>query len=132
MKKKLVNKKFLARKLARKTLLSLSESTEFIEYLFQEILHQLLEGSDVSIVNFGKFYTYRRKERPVRNPATMEEYTLKPLNEVKFKASEFVKKTISETDISSEESLAHNYFNHDYIDHNDDSYEEENINKEIE
>ena len=132
MKKKLVNKKFLARKLARKTLLSLSESTEFIEYLFQEILHQLLEGSDVSIVNFGKFYTYRRKERPVRNPSTMEEYTLKPLNEVKFKPSEFVKKTISETDVLSEESLSHNYFDNDYMDHNDDSYEEENINKEIE
>jgi uncharacterized protein YjbI with pentapeptide repeats len=57
---------------------------------------------------------------------------LKRLNEVKFKAADFVKKTISETDFSSPESSELNCFDHDYIDHNDDSYEEENINKEIE
>lgn len=132
MKTKLVNKKFLARKLARKTLLSLSESTEFVELLFQEILHQLLEGAEVSIVNFGKFYLYKRKERPVRNPATMQEYTLKPVSEVKFRASDFLKKTISETVVLSSESLDAKYFDHDYLDHNNDSSEEESFNKEIE
>lgn len=98
MKKKLVNKKSLARKLSKKTLLSLHESVQIVEYLFQDILEELLDGSVVSIVNFGKFYLYKRKERPVRNPSTMEEYTLKPVNTIKFKASEFVKTAVSETD----------------------------------
>jgi nucleoid DNA-binding protein len=94
---KLINKKDLARRLSRKTLLTIAESIDIIGYLFEEIMDQLIEGAEISIVNFGKFYIYKRKQRPVRNPRTMQEYTLDPVNTIKFKPSIYIKSIIKDT-----------------------------------
>jgi nucleoid DNA-binding protein len=87
----MVNKKDLARKISEKTLLSLKESSQVIEILFESIAEELSNENEVSIVNFGKFTLYKQKPRPVRNPKTMQEMILEEFLSVKFKPSTYIK-----------------------------------------
>jgi DNA-binding protein HU-beta len=90
----MINKKDLARKLSEKTLLSIKESSQIIDELFESIAVELSEGNEVSIVNFGKFLLYKQKPRPVRNPKTMQEMMLDELMTVKFKPSIYIKNKV--------------------------------------
>ena len=90
----MINKKELARKLSHKTLLSIKESSQIVEQLFELIADELSSGEEISIVNFGKFVLYKQKPRPVRNPKTMEEMTLEEFTSVKFKPSTYIKDKI--------------------------------------
>ena len=90
----MINKKELARKLSKKTLLSIRESAQVIEQLFEAIAQELSDGGEVSIVNFGKFTLYKQKPRPVRNPKTMQEMTLDEFLSVKFKPSIYIKNKV--------------------------------------
>ncbi len=90
----MINKKELARKVSQKTLLSIKESTQVVEELFEIMTEQLSSGEEISIVNFGKFVLYKQKPRPVRNPKTMEEMTLEEFTSVKFKPSTYIKDKI--------------------------------------
>jgi nucleoid DNA-binding protein len=54
-------------------------------------------------VGFGKFYLYEHAERPVRNPKTQEEMTLKSYKSLRFKQSNVVKKLLK--DLSYNEDL---------------------------
>lgn len=92
--KNMINKKELARKVSQKTLLSIKESTQVVEELFEIMTEQLSSGEEISIVNFGKFVLYKQKPRPVRNPKTMEEMTLEEFTSVKFKPSTYIKDKI--------------------------------------
>jgi nucleoid DNA-binding protein len=84
----------LARKLASKTLLSIKESSQIIDSLFESIAEELSEGNEISIVNFGKFTLYKQKPRPVRNPRTHEEMILDEFFSVKFKPSLYIKNKV--------------------------------------
>jgi nucleoid DNA-binding protein len=84
----------LARKLASKTLLSIKESSQIIDSLFESIAEELSEGNEISIVNFGKFTLYKQKPRPVRNPRTHEEMILDEFFSVKFKPSIYIKNKV--------------------------------------
>lgn len=86
-----MNKKDIAKQLSSKTLLSSKESLQAVEVIFEILEESLLSGSEVSIVNFGKFMLQKQKPRPVRNPKTMEEMTLKSFDFVKFKPSSNLK-----------------------------------------
>tara|TARA_A200000159_G_scaffold158847_3_gene176655 strand:- start:1573 stop:1857 length:285 start_codon:yes stop_codon:yes gene_type:complete len=88
----MINKKELAKKLSEKTLLSQREANQVIDEITASILEGLEEEGEVSIVGFGKFYLYEHAPRPVRNPKTQEQMTLKPYKSVKFKVSDKVKK----------------------------------------
>tara|TARA_Y100000034_G_C6840051_1_gene379949 strand:- start:551 stop:835 length:285 start_codon:yes stop_codon:yes gene_type:complete len=88
----MVNKKDLAKKVAEKTLLSQKEALQVIDSLFDAVIESLEEDGEVSIVGFGKYYLYTHASRPVRNPKTQEEMTLKPYKSVKFKVSDKIKK----------------------------------------
>ena len=88
----MANKKDLAKKISKKTLLSIKESTQIVETIFDSILEELERDEEVSIVGFGKFYLYQHKPRPVRNPKTQEEMTLKPYKSLKFKCSDKIKR----------------------------------------
>ena len=94
----MVNKKDLAKKVASKTLLSQKEALQVIDALVDSILESLEEGEEVSIVGFGKYYLYTHAPRPVRNPKTQEEMTLKAYKSVKFKISDKVKKYFKSLD----------------------------------
>ena len=88
----MANKKDLAKKISKKTLLSSKESLQVIDALFESILEELESGEDISIVGFGKFYLYQHSPRPVRNPKTQEEMILKPYKSLKFKCSDKIKR----------------------------------------
>jgi nucleoid DNA-binding protein len=88
---RMINKRDLARKISEKTLLSIKESSQVIEVLFDSIAEELSSGNEVSIVSFGKFTLYKQKPRPVRNPKTMQEMTLDEFYSVKFKPSTYIK-----------------------------------------
>lgn len=90
----MTNKKDLARKISEKTLLSIKESSQVIDVLFDVITEELSDGKEVSIVNFGKFTLYKQKPRPVRNPKTMQEMILQEFFSVKFKPSTYIKDKI--------------------------------------
>jgi len=98
---KMINKKELAKRLARKTFLNQKESDMIVEELFDLMLEELEGGEEISIVGFGKFYLYEHAPRPVRNPKTQQEMILKPYKSLRFKASNVVKKALK--DSSSEE-----------------------------
>tara|TARA_R110002020_G_scaffold50716_7_gene143253 strand:+ start:35032 stop:35325 length:294 start_codon:yes stop_codon:yes gene_type:complete len=90
----MTNKRQLANKLSKKTMLSQKESLEVVEALFELIKEELVAGSDVSVVGFGKFYLYEHAPRPVRNPKTQEPMILDPYKSLRFKSSDLVKKLL--------------------------------------
>jgi DNA-binding protein HU-beta len=92
----MLNKKGIARQLAKKTFLNKKESDMVVEEIFEIILNELNSGEEVSIVGFGKFFLYEHAPRPVRNPKTQEEMFLKPYKSVRFKPSNVVKKLLKE------------------------------------
>ena len=94
----MVNKKDLAKKVAAKTLLSQKEALQVIDSLVDSIIESLEEDGEVSIVGFGKYYLYTHASRPVRNPKTQEEMSLKPYKSVKFKVSDKIKKHFKKLD----------------------------------
>lgn len=87
-----MNKKGLAKKLSKSTLLTQKESEIVVNRIFKIILEELKNGEEVSIVGFGKFYLYEHSPRPVRNPKTQEEMVLKSYKSMRFKTSNIIKK----------------------------------------
>lgn len=88
----MINKKDIAKRLTETNLLTAKESGKIVEEIFQYIEESLLEGKDVSIVGFGKFFLYEHSPRPVRNPKTLEPMTLVPYKSIKFKLSDKLKR----------------------------------------
>ncbi len=87
----MLNKTDLARKFAQRTLFTKRESEQIIEVLFDTMVEELLSGNEINIVNFGKFVLYKQRPRPVRNPKTLEEMTLKEFLSIKFRTSTTLK-----------------------------------------
>jgi nucleoid DNA-binding protein len=90
----MINKRDLARRVSKRTLLSIKESVQVIDVLFDAMLEELSNDNEISIVNFGKFFLYKQKPRPVRNPKTMEEMILEEFETVKFKQSDNLKQKL--------------------------------------
>jgi nucleoid DNA-binding protein len=88
----MINKKGLAAKIAQKTCITKKEAVQVVDLLFEEIVEELEDNGEVSIVGFGKFYLYQHSPRPVRNPKTQEEMLLKPYKSIKFRVSDKLKK----------------------------------------
>lgn len=98
----MINKKVLAKKLAKSTLLTQKEADQVVDKLFSIVLEELKKGQDISIVGFGKFYLYEHKSRPVRNPKNQEEMMLKPYKSMRFKTSNVVKKLLKDLSYSED------------------------------
>lgn len=92
----MLNKKALAKRISYKTLLTQKESIQVVDILFDLILEELKRDGEVSIVNFGKFYLYKQKPRPVRNPKTKEEMVLDEFKTLKFKPSIYIKNILKD------------------------------------
>ena len=67
--------------------LSLNDSSEMIENIFDFILTELENGDDVKISSFGTFKVKRKNLRMGRNPKTGIEAPIKPRNVVSFYSS---------------------------------------------
>jgi DNA-binding protein HU-beta len=87
----MVNKKKLATKLSKRTMLTQKEAVKVVEEIFNCVVEELVEGNDVSIVGFGKFYLYTHSPRPVRNPKTQEPMILDSYKSLRFKGSDKIK-----------------------------------------
>jgi nucleoid DNA-binding protein len=98
----MINKKGVAKKLAKRTFLNQKESSMIVEELFDIILEEIKLGEEISVVGFGKFYLYEHAARPVRNPKTQEEMTLKSYKSLRFKSSNVVKKLLKELSYSED------------------------------
>jgi nucleoid DNA-binding protein len=88
----MINKKDIAKKIIETNLLTAKEGSKIVEEIFDYIQEALLNGEEISIVGFGKFFLYEHNPRPVRNPKTLEPMTLVPYKSVKFKLSDKLKR----------------------------------------
>ena len=71
--------------------LSLSESSQMIEEIFEFILNELEKGEDVKISSFGTFSVRHKKSRIGRNPKTGVEVPITERNVVSFSSSNVLK-----------------------------------------
>jgi DNA-binding protein HU-beta len=85
------NKKDIIKKLAKRTLLTQKESEMILNELFEIVEEEVLESGEVKFIGFGRFFLYKHAPRPVRNPLTKEEMTLKEYKSLKFKPSNKLK-----------------------------------------
>ena len=71
--------------------LSLSDSSNLIEEIFELILSELEKGEDVKISSFGTFSVRHKSLRIGRNPKTGVEVPIKARNVVTFNSSNILK-----------------------------------------
>ena len=71
--------------------LSLSDSSNVIEEIFELILSELEKGEDVKISSFGTFSVRHKRHRIGRNPKTGVEVPIKARNVVTFNSSNILK-----------------------------------------
>ena len=71
--------------------LSLSDSSDIIEQIFEFILLELEQGKDVKISSFGTFSVRHKNSRIGRNPKTGVEVPIKERNVVTFSSSNVLK-----------------------------------------
>ena len=71
--------------------LSLSDSSNIIEEIFEFILLELEQGKDVKISSFGTFSVQSKSERVGRNPKTGIEAVITPRRVLSFRPSHILK-----------------------------------------
>ena len=71
--------------------LSLSDSSDIIEEIFEFILSELEQGKEVKISSFGTFSVRHKNSRIGRNPKTGVEVPIKARNVVTFSSSNLLK-----------------------------------------
>ena len=76
--------------------LSLSDSSQIIEEIFELILKELEKGDDVKISSFGTFSVRHKKSRIGRNPKTGVEATITERNVVTFTSSNVMKSSFKQ------------------------------------
>lgn len=75
--------------------LSLSESTQLVDAVLEEICAALSEGKSVKLSSFGTFKLRRKKERVGRNPKTGVEVPITPRTVLSFNASNILKQSVN-------------------------------------
>ena len=81
----------LIEEISDKVGLSLNDSSEMIENIFDFILTELESGDDVKISSFGTFKVKRKNLRMGRNPKTGIDVPIKPRKVVSFYSSNVLK-----------------------------------------
>ncbi len=75
--------------------LSLSESTQLVDAVLEEVAAALGEGNSVKLSSFGTFKLRRKKERVGRNPKTGVEVPITPRTVLSFNASNILKNSVN-------------------------------------
>ncbi len=76
--------------------LSLSESTQLVDTVIDEICDALASGDMVKLSSFGTFKLRRKKERIGRNPKTGVEVPISPRTVLSFNASNILKQKVND------------------------------------
>ncbi|MCI5050139.1 MAG: integration host factor subunit alpha [Rickettsiales bacterium] len=75
--------------------LSLSESTDLVDAVIEEISAALEQGDTVKLSSFGTFKLRQKKERIGRNPKTGVEVPISPRTVLSFSASNILKNKVN-------------------------------------
>lgn len=86
----------LANAVYREIGLSLSESTDLVDTVIDEICDALAAGDMVKLSSFGTFKLRRKKERVGRNPKTGIEVPISPRTVLSFNASNILKQKVND------------------------------------
>jgi integration host factor subunit alpha len=86
----------LANAVYREIGLSLSESTQLVDAVIDEICDALAAGDMVKLSSFGTFKLRRKKERVGRNPKTGVEVPISPRTVLSFNASNILKQKMND------------------------------------
>jgi len=86
----------LANAVYREIGLSLSESTQLVDSVIDEICEALSNGDMVKLSSFGTFKLRRKKERVGRNPKTGVEVPISPRTVLSFNASNILKQKVND------------------------------------
>lgn len=85
--------------------LSLSESSELVDAVIEEICTALTDGEQVKLSSFGTFNLRRKRQRIGRNPKTGREVPITPRTVLTFNASNILKKKVNDA-LSKKSSAA--------------------------
>ena len=86
-----MNKQELIGTVAETTGFARSDAARVVEAMLDTIGHELSEGREVRIVNFGTFSVGVRKASPGRNPRTGEPISIDATRQPKFRAGKQLK-----------------------------------------
>lgn len=86
----------LAEAIFREIGISVSESSEVVDALFEEMSIALQAQETIKISSFGNFKVKKKSARIGRNPKTKVETIIKPRNVVSFHASQTLKKRMND------------------------------------
>lgn len=75
--------------------LSLSESTDLVDAVIEEVSKALEQGDMVKLSSFGTFKLRRKKQRIGRNPKTGIEVPISPRTVLSFNASNILKNKVN-------------------------------------
>lgn len=75
--------------------LSLSESMNLVDAVFEEICQALEKGDNVKLSSFGTFSLRKKKARVGRNPKTGVEVTITPRTVLTFNPSNILKESVN-------------------------------------
>ncbi len=90
-----ITKAELAEKIKTNADLTLKESAEILETVFEIVKERLEAGDRLKISGFGVFEVKQKKDRIGRNPQTGEQITIKSRRIVSFKPSTVLKLAIN-------------------------------------
>ena len=88
-----LGKKDIVKNISSKTLFSLKQSSVFLDAFLASIKQN--KNNLIKISNFGVFYSHTSPSRKGRNPQTREEFEIKPIEKLSFKASQTVKSVLN-------------------------------------
>ena len=77
--------------------LSLSESTDLVDAVIDEISNALEKGETVKLSSFGTFKLRQKKQRIGRNPKTGVEVPISPRTVLSFNASNILKNKVNKS-----------------------------------
>ena len=97
MTQKTLTRADLSNSVYREIGLSLSESTQLVDAVLEEVSLALMEGQAVKLSSFGTFKLRRKKARVGRNPKTGVEVPITPRTVLSFNASNILKQAVNKS-----------------------------------
>ncbi len=90
-----MNKGQLVESIAKKSNLSVKDSTAALNAFIESVKETLAKGDSISLVGFGTFLVRDRAERTGRNPRTKEEVVIPAVKVPAFKAGKPLKEAVN-------------------------------------
>ena len=90
-----MNKGQLVESIAKKSNLSVKDSTAALNAFLESVKETLSKGDSISLVGFGTFLVRDRAERTGRNPRTKEEVVIPAVKVPAFKAGKPLKEAVN-------------------------------------